>query len=164
MNDDRRPIEEYLPIPAISADLPAAPPVCASKPRADKGAAQAGASREKYLRKGHISTLRLSWESRPLVACWAAVCGAPRHGGEEGEVPAMRLHRRGDNQELWLRADDGTPAPPIDALHRILWRIENEPRSLNRFLDEARPDRERLRLVAQALAGTALERESVGAW
>jgi len=41
-------------------------------------------------------------------------------------------------------------------LHRILWLIENEPRNLNRFLDEARPDRERLRLVAQALAGTAL--------
>ena len=50
----------------------------------------------------------------------------------------------------------GAPAPLIDALHRILWLIENEPRNLNRFLDEARPDRERLRLVAQALAGTAL--------
>jgi putative DNA methylase len=35
--------------------------------------------------------------------------------------------------------------------------VENQPRNLNRFLDEARPDRERLRLVAQALAGTALE-------
>ena len=34
--------------------------------------------------------------------------------------------------------------------------MENEPRNLNRFLDEARPDRERLRLVAQALAGTSL--------
>ena len=34
--------------------------------------------------------------------------------------------------------------------------MENEPRNLNRFLDEARPDRERLRLVAQALAGPAL--------
>ena len=34
--------------------------------------------------------------------------------------------------------------------------MENQPRNLNRFLDEARPDRERLRLVAQALAGTAL--------
>ena len=48
------------------------------------------------------------------------------------------------------------PAPLIDVLHRILWLLENEPRSLGRFLDEARPDRERLRLVAQALAGTAL--------
>jgi len=50
----------------------------------------------------------------------------------------------------------GTQAPLIDVLHRILWLMENEPRNLNRFLDEARPDRERLRLVAQALAGTSL--------
>jgi putative DNA methylase len=42
-------------------------------------------------------------------------------------------------------------------LHRILWLLENEPRKLNDFLDKARPDREQLRLVAQALAGTALE-------
>lgn len=33
---------------------------------------------------------------------------------------------------------------------------KNEPRNLNRFLDKAWPDRERLRLVAQALVGTAL--------
>jgi len=52
--------------------------------------------------------------------------------------------------------DDGKAAPLIDILHRILWLVENEPRKLNDFLDEARPDRERLRLVAQALAGTAL--------
>jgi putative DNA methylase len=39
----------------------------------------------------------------------------------------------------------------------VLWLMENEPRKLNRFLEEARPDRERLRLVAQTLAGTALE-------
>ena len=49
----------------------------------------------------------------------------------------------------------------IDTLHRILWLVENEPRNLNSFLDEARPDRERLRLVAQALAGTELEGGSV---
>jgi putative DNA methylase len=50
----------------------------------------------------------------------------------------------------------GAPAPLIDILHRILWLLENEPRNLNGFLNQARPDRERLRLVAQALAGTAL--------
>ncbi|MBW1922926.1 MAG: hypothetical protein JRF59_03995 [Deltaproteobacteria bacterium] len=89
MNDDRRLIEDYLPIQAISTDLPAT---------SRGSAAQAG----------------------------------------------------------------GAPAPLIDALHRILWLIENEPRNLNRFLDEARPERERFRLVAQALAGTALEGGSVG--
>ena len=36
------------------------------------------------------------------------------------------------------------------------YRLEPGFRSSNRFLDEARPDRERLRLIAQALAGAAL--------
>src|SRR6516165_6310645 len=52
--DDLRLIEDYLPIEAISAE----------------------ASREKSLRKGHISTLHLWWARRPLVACRAAVYGA----------------------------------------------------------------------------------------
>ena len=51
--DDRRLIEDYLPIEAISAE----------------------ASREKSVRKGHISTLHLWWARRP-VACRAAVYGA----------------------------------------------------------------------------------------
>ena len=54
MGDDRRLIEDYLPIVAISAE----------------------ASREKSVRKGHISTLHLWWARRPLVACRAAVYGA----------------------------------------------------------------------------------------
>src|SRR5437867_7089687 len=51
---DKRLIEDYLPIEAISA----------------------AASREKSVRKGHISTLHLWWARRPLVACRAAVYGA----------------------------------------------------------------------------------------
>ncbi len=54
MTDDRRLIEDYLPIEAISAE----------------------ASREKSVRKGHISTLHLWWARRPLVACRAAVYGS----------------------------------------------------------------------------------------
>jgi putative DNA methylase len=54
MSDDQRLIEDYLPIAAISAE----------------------ASREKSVRKGHISTLHLWWARRPLVACRAAVYGA----------------------------------------------------------------------------------------
>ena len=53
MNEDRRLIEDYLPIKVISAE----------------------ALREKSVRKGHISTLRLWWARRPLVACRAAVYG-----------------------------------------------------------------------------------------
>jgi len=54
MTDDKRLIEDYLPIAAISAE----------------------ASREKSVRKGHISTLHLWWARRPLVACRAAVYAA----------------------------------------------------------------------------------------
>lgn len=53
-DSDRRVIEDFLPIQAISAE----------------------ASREKSVRKGHISTLHLWWARRPLVACRAAVYGA----------------------------------------------------------------------------------------
>src|SRR5262249_35411626 len=52
--DDKRLIEDYLPIEVISAE----------------------ASREKSVRKGHISTLHLWWARRPLVACRAAIFGA----------------------------------------------------------------------------------------
>ena len=45
----------------------------------------------------------------------------------------------------------------IDALHRILWLIENQPRSLEAYLDEANPDLEQLRLLAQALSGAGLK-------
>ena len=54
MTDDKRLIEDYLPIEVISKE----------------------ASREKSIRKGHISTLHLWWARRPLVACRAAVYGA----------------------------------------------------------------------------------------
>jgi putative DNA methylase len=54
VSDDRRLIEDFLPIQAISKE----------------------ASREKSVRKGHISTLHLWWARRPLVACRAAVYGA----------------------------------------------------------------------------------------
>ena len=54
MPNDRRLIEDYLPIEAISKE----------------------ASREKSVRKGHISTLHLWWARRPLVACRAAVYGS----------------------------------------------------------------------------------------
>src|SRR5580765_3735521 len=66
---DLRLIEDYLPIEAISAE----------------------ASREKSVRKGHISTLHLWWARRPLVACRAAVYGAL--------VPASRFVPNGATDE-----------------------------------------------------------------
>ncbi|RMF46004.1 MAG: DUF1156 domain-containing protein, partial [Bacteroidetes bacterium] len=83
-----------------------------------------------------------------------------RHALVEKKKGKYRLRdftERGADEKLGLRDPQaGTPAPLIDALHRILWLVENQPRQLNKFLDEARPDRERLRLVAQALGGRAL--------
>ena len=65
MRDDKRLIEDYLPIEAISAE----------------------ASREKSVRKGHISTLHLWWARRPARSVpggrlWSARSGvAVRTGG-----------------------------------------------------------------------------------
>jgi putative DNA methylase len=64
---------------------------------------------------------------------------------------------RGDDEKLGLPTEDGTAAPLIDVLHRVLWLMENRPAQLYEFLGQAVPDTERLRLVAQALAGPALE-------
>jgi putative DNA methylase len=65
---------------------------------------------------------------------------------------------RGHEEKLGLSdAQEETPVPLIDVLHRVLWLMENEPRYLGQFLEEVRPDRERLRLVAQALAGSGLK-------
>lgn len=80
---------------------------------------------------------------------------------KKGKYRLYDFTERGHNEKLGLPTEDGRPAPLIDALHRILWLIENEPRNLNRFLDEARPDREHLRLLAQVLAGTTLEHAGV---
>jgi putative DNA methylase len=86
----------------------------------------------------------LSAGSRPLIE------------KKKGKYQLRDFTERGDDDKLGLPKEDGSPAPLIDTLHRILWLIENQPRHLNSFLDEAHPDRERLRLVAQALAGAAL--------
>ena len=69
MSDDKRLIEDYLPIVKISME----------------------ASREKSVRKGHISTLHLWWARRPLVACRAAIYGAL--------VPASRFVPNGASDE-----------------------------------------------------------------
>lgn len=42
----------------------------------------------------------------------------------------------------------------------MLWLIEHSPHKLSEFLIEASPDRERLRLLAQALSGAALAGKS----
>jgi putative DNA methylase len=62
---------------------------------------------------------------------------------------------RGDDERLGLPSGDER-VPLIDVLHRTLWIMENRPTDLPKFLLDAQPNREQMRLVAQALAGPAL--------
>lgn len=66
MKDDRRLIEDFLPIKEISQE----------------------SAREKSIRQGHISTLHLWWARRPLVACrtavYASLVSAPKEKNGRG--------------------------------------------------------------------------------
>ncbi len=70
---------------------------------------------------------------------------------------------RGHDDRLGLPAQDGNPAPLIDVLHRALYLMENQPGALPRFLADSSSDIERLRLVANALAGPQLRGGENGA-
>ena len=48
----------------------------------------------------------------------------------------------------------------IDILHGLLWRAAHDAKSLRSYLDETRPDVEKLRRVAQALQGKGLATEN----
>jgi putative DNA methylase len=69
---------------------------------------------------------------------------------------------RGENDKLGLPAENGQAAPLVDMLHRTLWLMEKRPAELPTFLNEAQPNREQLRLVAQALGGPALKGGEMG--
>jgi putative DNA methylase len=78
----------------------------------------------------------------------------------EKKKSKYRLHdysERGDHEHLGHPTEDGTSAPAVDALHRLLWLVEHKPLKVPDFLSEAKPNVEQLRLVAQALAGPALK-------
>ena len=96
--DDRRLIEDYIPIEAISAE----------------------ARREKSIRKGHISTLHLWWARRPLVAARAAVYGAlvpaPEDRKAKKEVADCVAIRRGVSDPRGQNATVRVPIHPGRAL------------------------------------------------
>jgi putative DNA methylase len=76
---------------------------------------------------------------------------------KKGKYRLRDFAERGGDDHLGRPADTGQAAPLIDVLHRVLWLMENRPRELADFLREAGPNREQLRLAAQALAGPALK-------
>jgi putative DNA methylase len=75
----------------------------------------------------------------------------------KGKYRLRDFSERGDDDDLGRPAPEGQAAPLVDVLHRLLWLMENQPRELATFLREVEPNREQLRLVAQALAGPALK-------
>jgi putative DNA methylase len=81
---------------------------------------------------------------------------------KKGKYRLRDFTERCDHEDLGMPTDDGQPAPLIDALHRTLWLMEHRPRQLGEFLREAQPNREQMRLVAQALAGSALKGGELG--
>ena len=75
---------------------------------------------------------------------------------KKGKYRLSDFSDRGHHKELGMPSD-GQAAPLIDALHRTLWLMENRPVELPDFLRDAQPNRDQMRLVAQALAGPALK-------
>lgn len=78
----------------------------------------------------------------------------------EKKKSKYRLHdytERGSEKTLGMMGEKGGPVPTIDALHRLLWLQENKPVRIQEFLDEARPNVDQLRLIAQALCGPTLK-------
>ena len=69
---------------------------------------------------------------------------------------------RGDDAKLGMPSETGEPAPLVDALHRTLWLMDNQPGGLEKFFTDARPNLEQIRLAAQALAGPALKGGELG--
>jgi putative DNA methylase len=87
---------------------------------------------------------------------------------KKGKYRLRDFNDRGEHERLGLPGDIGLPvqagqaAPLVDALHRTLWLMEKRPTELSKFLREAQPNREALRLIAQALAGPALKGGEMG--
>ncbi len=81
---------------------------------------------------------------------------------EKSKVRLRDYRERGDADTLGLPADGGEPAPLIDVLHRLLWVAENDSLRLRDTVQASVADSQRLRLVAQALSGEALDRKGAG--
>lgn len=103
-----------------------------------------------------------------FVFCYTQGIELDGHDGISGPLPALvekvrntysvrTFAERGRDEGIGLSLENGQPAPLIDTLHRTLWLMEKRPGELPKFLQQAKPNREQLRLVAQALVGPALK-------
>lgn len=102
-----------------------------------------------------------------FVFCYTQGIELDGHNGVSGALPALvekvrnsyrtrTFAERGNSDKLGLATEKGQAAPLIDILHRTLWLMEKRPTELGGFLRESQPNREQLRLVAQALGGPTL--------
>jgi len=73
----------------------------------------------------------------------------------KGKYRLRDFTERGEDEDLGLPRGGEMPSL-IDVLHRVLWLVEHRPALIPAYLDDARPDVERLRLIAQTLAGQTL--------
>ena len=81
--------------------------------------------------------------------------GNPLVDKRQGKYRLRDFGERGEDDNLGLPRG-GEMAPLVDVLHRLLWLVEHRPGLIPAYLDQARPDVERLRLVAHTLAGQTL--------
>lgn len=76
-----------------------------------------------------------------------------------GKVRLLDFEERGDEPGRDGSSGNGG-LRLIDVLHGVLWRAAHDAAGLRPYLDEVRPDSQKLRLIAQALQGKALAAEN----
>ena len=74
----------------------------------------------------------------------------------KGKVRLLDFEARGEGPSLGVDESDAGEHRLIDVLQGLLWRAAHDAKSLRSYLDETRPDVEKLRRVAQALQGKGL--------
>jgi putative DNA methylase len=77
-----------------------------------------------------------------------------------GNVHMLDFETRGQEPSLGVESSEAGERRVIDVLHGLLWRAAHDTKGLRPYLDEARPDTEKLRRVAQALQGKGLAVEN----
>lgn len=98
----------------------------------------------------HVELEQISGGGHPLVA------------KKKGKYRLLTFAERGEDEGLGRSRENGSIVPLIDTMHRLLWLMEKHPLDIPEFLRETRPNREQLRLLAQALAGPALRGGDLG--
>ncbi len=105
-------------------------------------------------------------EANNLARTAAVELGDLAHGSAplasiaKGKVRLLDFEARGEDPTLGVGGSETGDSRLIDMLHGLLWRAGHDARSLRSYLDEAGPDPEKLRRVAQALQGRGLAAEN----